>query len=82
VFAPATCYLTPAEQEKDDKNLLSTTVIPAPLGAGITTELKNKGILRLDNSVFKVYLIEASKLGISAVYPCFSSNVLLYVDYL
>jgi hypothetical protein len=43
VFAPATCYLTPAEQEKDDKNLLSTTVIPAPLGAGITLELRDDG---------------------------------------
>ncbi|MBT7830912.1 MAG: hypothetical protein HN708_11655 [Candidatus Marinimicrobia bacterium] len=47
MFAPATCYLTPAEQEKDDKNLLSTTVIPAPLGAGITLDLRNDVTLSL-----------------------------------
>jgi len=35
VFAPATWYLTPAEQVGDSKNELSTSGIPAPLGAGI-----------------------------------------------
>ena len=55
MFAPATCYLTPAEQEKDDKNLLSTTVIPAPLGAGITSDLRDMAIFILDNSIFHLH---------------------------